>query len=66
LFGVGVLFMTYYEQQVKKERVGPGFTIQRIYYVPKTLDVNNYTMSEFKMETKGVSTINDVVNYMIE
>jgi predicted S18 family serine protease len=60
------LYLTYYEQQVKKERIGPGFTIQRINYVPKNLDLNNYTMSEFGMETKGVFGIGDVVKYMLE
>jgi uncharacterized protein len=60
------LVLTYYERQVTKERASPNFVIQRVSYVPKTLDLNNYTMSEWKMETKGVSTISDVVKYMLE
>ena len=60
------LYLTYYEKQVKQERVGSGFIIQRINYVPKTLDLNNYTMTEFGMETKGVFGIGDVVKYMLE
>lgn len=60
------LYFTYYERQLTNRRVGPGFVIQRVNYVPKTLDLNNYTMTEFKMQTKGVSTIDDVVNYMLE
>lgn len=58
--------LTYYEREVERERIGPGFIIQRIKYVPKTLDLNNYTVSELKMETKGVSTIEDAVRYMLE
>ena len=61
-----MLYLTYYEKQVEKQRIGPGFIIQRVSYVPKKLDLNDYTMSEFGMETKGVSTIDDVVEYMIE
>ena len=60
------LTLTYYERQVTRERVAPNFYIQRVSYVPKTLDVNNYTMSEWKMETKGVSTIDDAVKFMLE
>jgi len=61
-----LLYLTYYEQQVKKQQIGPGFYIQRVNYVPKKLDLNNYTMTEWGMETKGVSTVGDVVNYMLE
>jgi predicted S18 family serine protease len=60
------LRLTYYEKQVKTERIAPGFIIQRVNYVPKTLDLNNYTMSQWSMETRGVSTIEDVVEYMLE
>lgn len=60
-----LLTLTYYEQQVREGRTRSGFIIQRVYYVPKTIDLNNYTMTEFGMETKGVSSISDVVSYMI-
>lgn len=60
------LYLTYYERQITNQRVGPGFIIQRVNYVPVRMDLNNYTMSELKMETKGVSTIDDVVKYMLE
>ena len=60
-----LLYLTYYEKQIKQQRRG-GFVIQRVNYVPKTLDLNNYTMSEWDMGTKGVSTVEDVVKYMIE
>jgi uncharacterized protein len=60
------LILKYYERQLTNQRIRSGFIIQRVSYVPKTLDLNNYTMSEWKMETKGVSTIDDVVKYMLE
>jgi predicted S18 family serine protease len=60
-----LLTLTYYERQITRQNAGPGFAIQRVRYVPKTLDLNNYTMTELKMETKGVSTINDVAKYML-
>ena len=61
-----LLYLTYYEREIKKQQIGPNFYIQRVNYVPKKLDLNNYTMTEFDMETKGVSTVGDVVTYMIE
>jgi len=60
------LILTYYERQITKEKIAPNFVIQRVSYVPKTLDLKNYTMTEWKMETKGVSTIEDVVKYMLQ
>jgi uncharacterized protein len=60
------LILTYYERQITNHRIVPNYVIQRVNYVPKTLDLNNYTMTEWKMETKGVSTINDVAKYMLE
>jgi uncharacterized protein len=60
----GELYLTYYEREVKQERIGK-YIIQRYRYVPKTIDVNNYTMTEWDMETKEVSTINDAVKYML-
>jgi predicted S18 family serine protease len=60
-----LLYLTYYEREIKQQRIG-GFVIQRVNYIPKQLDLNNYTMSEWDMETKGVSTVEDVVKYMIE
>jgi len=62
----GSLILRYYEQVVERERIGPGFIIQRVRYVPKTLDLANYTMTQWDMETKEVSTIDDVVTYMLE
>jgi len=57
--------LQYYEQKVQEQKIG-RFVYQRIYYVPKTIDVNNYTMTQWNMPTKEVSTISDAVGYMIE
>ena len=56
--------LQYYEQQIKPQKIG-NFVIQRVYYVPKTIDVNNYTMSEWGMPTEEVSNIREVVEHMI-
>jgi len=60
----GELFLTYYEREVKEEKIGK-FVIQRYRYIPKTLDLNNYTLTEWDMTTKEVTTISDVVPYML-
>ncbi len=62
----GLAMLTYYEKQVKTEKLAPGFVIQRVQYVPKTLDINNYTMTEFNMMTKEVSNINEVASIMLK
>jgi len=62
----GEAVMTYYERQVKTQKVAPGFTIQRVQYVPKTLDVANYTMTEWEMTTKEVSDISEVAAIMLK
>jgi uncharacterized protein len=56
--------LQYYERNVSEQRIG-RFIYQRIYYTPKTVDVNNYTMTQWNMPTKEVATIKDVVGYMI-
>lgn len=61
----GQLELQYYERQIREQRIG-HFIYQRVYYVPKTVDVNNYTMSEWGMPTKEVATIDDAVGYMIK
>lgn len=61
--GQGIL--TYYKKEVKEQRIG-YMIIQRINYIPEKIDLNDYTMSEFGMQTKEVATIDDVVKYLIE
>ena len=56
---------TYYERQIQETRRG-GFIFQRVNYVPKTFDLNNYTMNNYNMETKEVATIQDAVKLMIK
>jgi uncharacterized protein len=57
--------LTYYEQQVKEERRGP-FIFKRINYIPKTINLNDYTKEQWGMETKEVSNIKEAVELMIE
>jgi predicted S18 family serine protease len=56
--------VTYYEMQTEERRIG-RFVYQQVYYVPRSVDVNNYTM-QWGMATKEVSSIEDVVEYMIK
>jgi uncharacterized protein len=62
----GEALMTYYERQIKTQTIAPGLTIQRIQYVPKTLDVANYTTTEWGMTTKEVSNINEAAAIMLK
>jgi uncharacterized protein len=70
--GVGIFLVpegqgtvTYYEKKTEQRQIG-RFVYQRVYYTPKTIDLNNYTMTQWSMATKEVSAINEVVGYMIE
>ena len=54
---------TYYERQVTIQTIR-GFVIQRVSYVPKMLDLNNYTQ-QWGMNVYEVSKISDVVPYAI-
>ncbi len=56
--------VTYYEMQTEERRIG-GFVYQRVYYVPRSVDLNNYTM-QWEMTAKEVSSISELVEYMIE
>ncbi|MFH0832421.1 MAG: S16 family serine protease [Candidatus Aenigmatarchaeota archaeon] len=59
----GQLRFTYYEQNVEQRRIG-RFIYQTINYIPRTVDLNNYTM-QFGMETKEVYNITEAVGYML-
>lgn len=54
--------LTYYELKTKEYDLF-GFTFVRAYYTPKEIDLGAYMKG--KMEVKEVSTIDDVVAYMI-
>ncbi len=62
----GQIQLRYYEQVIERERITPGFVIRRVKYIPRILDLANYTMTEWGMETKEVATIDDVVTYMLK
>ena len=58
--------MIYYEQKIEEREIeilGIRISIPKIYYVEKEVDLGEYM--EGKMEVEEVSTIDDVVDYMI-
>lgn len=54
--------VVYYEQKEEEINIGP-FTMTRVYYIPKEIDLAEYM--EGKMEIKEVSTISETIAYMI-
>jgi len=54
--------LIYYEQKIEEKEIF-GFAFTRVYYTPKEIDLGEYM--EGKMEVEEVSTIDDVVAYMI-
>ncbi|MDY6966442.1 MAG: S16 family serine protease [Halobacteriota archaeon] len=60
----GELQIKYYERVIKKERFG-FFTIERVRYEPRIVDLNEY-LEDQDMEVKEVFTIEDVVGYMLK
>jgi uncharacterized protein len=63
LVPAGQKMVVYYEQQL--DRRGPfGFPFRRVYYTTKEIDLSEYFQG--KMEVRGVSTIRDAVEYLIE
>ena len=54
--------LIYYEQEIGEREIF-GFTFTRVYYTPKEVDLGEY-MKE-KMEVEEVSTIDEVVAYMV-
>jgi uncharacterized protein len=62
----GQMNLTYYEQQVQEEKRG-FVTIQRIRYIPKTLNLSDYAKEQgWTLEVKEVSNIQEAVNLLIE
>jgi uncharacterized protein len=61
----GQVSMTYYEKAVEEKRAG-GFYIQTIRYVPRTMNLNNYTMQQWNMTTMEVANIYDSLEYSLE
>lgn len=65
LVPIGQTKGVYYERQLQESRRG-SFVFQRVAYVPKTFDLNNFTTNNYDMETKEVATIQDAVKMMIK
>ncbi|RLI89917.1 MAG: hypothetical protein DRO65_03685 [Candidatus Altiarchaeales archaeon] len=61
----GQRYLTYYEPKVYSKELAPGFVYKEKYYVPKQIDLKDYA-KELNMTLEEVSTIDDVVRYMIE
>jgi uncharacterized protein len=62
----GQSVIKYYEQQVTEERRG-FITIQRVRYVPKELDLNEFSKEqEWNLKIKEVADIAEVVGLMLE
>lgn len=58
----GLEQLAYYEPHVQREQHGL-FIIERVHYVAKKLDLNNYTTTQFGMRTEAVATIYDALKY---
>lgn len=57
--------LTYYEKEVVDEEVVGGFVFRRYQYVPKTFDVNNFTMNQWGLQVREVGNITDVLSYVL-
>jgi len=57
--------LTYYEKELTTETRG-RFQIKKVRYVPKTLSLNNYTMSEWNMTTYEIAKVEDALAYVLE
>ncbi|MEA2033645.1 MAG: S16 family serine protease [Euryarchaeota archaeon] len=62
LVPMGQKKLIYYEQEIGEREIF-GFTFTRVYYTPKEIDLGEYMKG--KMEAEEVSTIDDVVAYMV-
>ncbi len=58
--------ITYYERVVEPEDLGFGFIFFNRKYVPKTIDLRKVAKEEWGLDVKEVSTIDDVIKYMLE
>ncbi|MEM4260145.1 MAG: S16 family serine protease [Candidatus Woesearchaeota archaeon] len=56
----------YYEKVVEEEPFGFGFKILNTYYVPKIVDIKEEAKKEWGIELVEVSTIEEVISYLIE
>lgn len=54
----GLETLTYYEQKVQQQDMG-GFILERTWYEPRQLDLNNYTMMQWNMTTRGINRIDE-------
>ncbi len=57
--------LTYYDKRRVEKKVD-GKTAYASVYIPKHLDINEYTRETYNMSVKEVSQIEDVIRYMLE
>ncbi|MDP2907602.1 MAG: S16 family serine protease [Nanoarchaeota archaeon] len=57
--------LTYYDKKMVEKKVD-GKTAYASVYIPKHLDINEYTRETYNMSVKEVSQIEDVMRYMLE
>jgi uncharacterized protein len=57
--------LTYYDRKVVEKKVNGKVTLIPV-YIPKHLDINEYTRETYNMSVKEVSQIEDVMRYMLE
>ncbi len=61
----GQSVLTYYEQQVQEEKRG-FLTIQRVTYIPKKLDLNDYAAEQgWQLQVLEVSNIEEAAGYLL-
>ncbi len=57
--------LTYYDRRIAEQKVGKE-VVKKFYYVPRYLDINQYTRDTYNMSVKEVTDIEDVMRYMLE
>ena len=64
LVPTGQAISTYYEKEVQTDTSGP-FQVKRVRYVPKTINLNNYTTEQWNMTTYEIPRIEDALKYAL-
>lgn len=58
--------LIYYEKEYRDIEILPSVYTRKVFYTPKTLDLNDYTKSQWNMTTVGVENIAQAVKWMIK
>ncbi len=65
LVPVGQKTLTYYEKSIEEKHAG-NFIVKTVRYVPKTMNLNNYTMEQWNMSSIEVASIEEAVKYAVK